>query len=539
MMAPYTTNLVTNPSFEDDLTGYTAIGFTVLAQDVENSMFGNCSMVVTTDGSAAGQGFSTAQVSQGPGTYSFSFYADAQTPVDVRIVIAINPGGVVVLSPTVTLAQGWARYTVQGISAPVGTASIYANIVTLAANAVTFNIDAVQLEPKATVTEYCDGDQYGCVWTGDPNASTSTRDVRFPLIEDGDAASSGDLVIYSPQIPVPLAVSGVSQSAGTLTVLSGTPAAVFDNFAMYRSTDPDPVVSYCVASNAGTNDGGYQQPWTRHWMLAVPPANAAYAAVGMHYGTMASGDWHYLHMVQLAVYPINSQIAIGPTAYVTPRQITTTVKPTRLNFAKNPGFASSTNYWSMLSSATLTRDTTTPARFGTTSGAVSIRVNNGYVQHDIDNLIAGRTYTVSAYIKMGTGLSDLFLSAASDANSVSYSSFASAQPGEDWVRLSFSFDADTSRDHIRFTGALAPGQTSGNFWIDGVLIEENTLLLDYFDGSFGFDYLWEAGGVAGESRSYWYQGRRFKQYLVSQVVQQNNPMGITSAEPVYAVPYTQ
>ena len=56
MTSYYTENLCPNPSFETDLTGWTALTGTTLLQDTTQGFAGHSSMQVETDGTVAGEG---------------------------------------------------------------------------------------------------------------------------------------------------------------------------------------------------------------------------------------------------------------------------------------------------------------------------------------------------------------------------------------------------------------------------------------------------------------------------------------------------
>jgi hypothetical protein len=87
-------------------------------------------------------------------------------------------------------------------------------------------------------------------------------------------------------------------------------------------------------------------------------------------------------------------------------------------------------------------------------------------------------------------------------------------------------------------GTMTPGLAS-IFWVDGVLIEEGAAVRDYFDGSMGADYLWETGGTTNLTRSYYYENRVERSYLIRTLLDENTPLGISAAIPQYAVLPTQ
>jgi hypothetical protein len=68
-----------------------------------------------------------------------------------------------------------------------------------------------------------------------------------------------------------------------------------------------------------------------------------------------------------------------------------------------------------------------------------------------------------------------------------------------------------------------------------ILVEEGTVLGNYFDGGSGPDYLWEQGGTPGATRSYYYPDREMRHYVLVRTLRENVPMGMLVEDPVYAV----
>jgi hypothetical protein len=192
---------------------------------------------------------------------------------------------------------------------------------------------------------------------------------------------------------------------------------------------------------------------------------------------------------------------------------------------------------------------------------------NPGVQIDIDHLIVGRTYTDSAYILGTDNINDIVMACA-DGNAsltgggVPYGGVPNAVPpigyGQGpyggyyppgnvnnfeegvWLRMSVKFTATSYTETLRFIASFISEPTfPAEFWIDAVMVEEGDLLHDYIDGSLGFDYLWEADGTPHESRSYWYDGRKAKAYILEDMVAGQVPLGITADDPLYARPPTQ
>lgn len=594
-MTSYTINLIPNPSFENTngTTGYTAFSGAVLTTCYTDHLYGSNSMQVATDGNQSGQGFYSPYVAEtNPGdthVYSGSLYVKGTDHIRINVMLAYNPGGVVIRSKTITLTEDWQRVTLLNGTIPTGVDNVYLIVQTVAADATAFLVDGVQIEENSVVTEYCDGDQYGCYWQGEPNNSPSVREVEFALEADGFNQSGGSAEFLIPGEVFELEAFGdVDVSGGSAELSIAEPVGAMDDFAVYPLGDNDPAMTYVGPTNAGTLAGEYGQPFARQYALFVPPRDypvsggfawkrAQYAAVGFRFDNLPPGDWNYLDDVQLE--PVKAGInSTGPTAYETPRQIKTIIKPDRLNFVKNPSFESSMNFWSANagSGVTLSRDATTVAPI---AGNNSLRIvipsgsSNPGVTTTIENLIVGRTYVVSAFVQGSDGLQDVLIScgngnASVTGNGIPYGGvlanpdnpddpanigygegpyggmFASGNaanfPTGTWIRTSFTFVATAKAQPLTFAAATtADAAYPVTFWVDAVMVEEGEVLLNYFDGSFGYDYLWESNGTPHESRSYYYQGRRSKSYIVDKIIQENVPLGITAAAAQWAVPYTQ
>ena len=588
----YTVNLIPNPSFEAEngTAGYTAFAGAVLTTEYTDALFGSNSMRVTTSGAQSGQGFYTPYVPEtnplDPNVYSGSLSLKGTDHIQVQIMLARNPGGVVMVSKTVTLTEDWQRVTLPNAVTPTGVDNVYVIVQTVSASATTFLVDAVQIEQNSVVTEYCDGDQYGCYWTGEANNSTSVREVRFALESDGYSQSNGSLVFIVPGEIFQLVAFGDQDISGGSAVLSEiSRVGAFDDFAIFGLTDQDPAKTYVRQTNGGTLAGEYGKDFARQYALFVPPLDypvsgglawkrAQYAAVGFRFDNLQAGSWNYLDAVQLEANKVG--IDSGPSTYETPRITKTIVKPDRLNFVTNPSFETSIANWSTTGTGiTPTQDAVAVPVSGTKSllATVAAGASAPVVRTLVDDLIVGRTYMASAYVQGSPGLQDVLVSCAGgdasvtgngipyggvvgnpdnpdDPSNIGYDEgpyggmFLSGSvnnfPADTWIRVSFTFVATQKSEWLEFAAATTSDAVYPvKFWVDAVLVEEGEVLQSYFDGGFGDDYLWESGGTPNLSRSYYYEGRRAKVYIIDEIVKENTPLGISSAEPQYAIPPTQ
>ena len=148
---PPAMNLVTNPRFEADTSGWTAVGSTITRQTTSPSPWNGAGrMRVVPDNSAAGEGAYFDLGATEPGSYAFSaYFRRASGSGDtVHIRASTDEGVTFTNGTTVTLGTSWTRSTlsfrVRG--QPVTSMRIY---VASAANiATTYYVDGVQVEPN-------------------------------------------------------------------------------------------------------------------------------------------------------------------------------------------------------------------------------------------------------------------------------------------------------------------------------------------------------------------------------------------------------
>lgn len=623
-MAPYTINTCENPSAEVHIGGYGTNTGIPLEQDFSISWIGSASVKTTNPGvSDLGMStpiFETESISTE--TWTGSLYIRALTAGFVNVTLYTGGG---FSTQPVFLTAEWQRVTFAGISCPPGANQVFLYVST--PDAMSFWVDGVQYEQNSGATEYCDGDQYGCTWLGVPHSSASQREVEFAAQLDGSENSDGYVLMISEGEIFPDSALGedttdIDESFVAISI--GDPEGVFDDFVMYPTALVDPALSYVRVNNAGEVSGEFGRSWMRNFGLFVPPIDyptsdgyawkrAAYAAVGFRYANFTGSNWQYLDAVQLEKHHINTVSTSylsghrydpgdtvsqsghyyvnlvtsmgtappatatsnatwrytgeiwGPSEYTTPRQLHTVVKPTVMNFVQNPSFEVSTNYWHQ-QDTTISRVNTVTPPFGTWAlrvrSAATIPSQQAFV--DVEQLIVGRTYTFSAYIKVDVSIYDVTLTMGSGSASVQgfgipYGGLfpdylygggpygGILPPGPDsgldvnkWYRIYGTFTADSYTERL----SLIPSFTSdaaypSDFWVDAVMVEEGAIVHDYVDGSLGADYLWEESGIAGEARSYYYEGRRVKQYTIEDTIQESVPIGITAQAPVYAQPYSQ
>lgn len=573
-MTFYTENLCPNPSFEVSLAGYTKLTGTTLTQDTTQGKYGRSSMQVVTDGSVPGEGFTgpSVTVPSGEGTAgSISFYIMGQTGKLTVSAIAGSTATVVAQTSVTLSGNDYTRVTLSGLVLTVGQ-PMYFLVQTPTAQAITFWIDAVQYEMDSPAHSYIDGSFPHCTWEGTAGLSASNQPFQFVtsasggLFLEGHATPVAQGAIFKTSASGSMKLSGLE--TGTLII---NPVAALSAFGLWTTADMDPAVSYASWSNAqlaGT------AAWLRDYGLFYPPQQyvasggqvlwnrAAYAAVGFWFKALAASAQASLADVQWEKIPLVPGTNPSPTAWVPPRQISTIIKPTRLNYCPNPSIEVSTADWTAIGTGAFAQDATVfVTGTGTHSLKVTVNAANDGVYITIPDLIIGDTYIVSASVQGGPGLQDVLVACSgaqtsSSEQGIPYGGDATHgygggpyggvqaggadMPTGQWFLPNMIFTAQQSTVILSFQSLVGSDVAyPTHFWVDAILVEAGEDLLGYFDGASGTDYSWEGGGTAGLTRSYYYQRQEVASGAVTTALAQHTPLGILAATPVYSQPYTQ
>lgn len=568
----YTENLCPNPSFEVDLTGYTPLVGTTLSQDITQGYSGRYSMMVVTDGSVPGEGFTGPQATvpnNGPGSMSFYLMGETGT---VTVSAVSGATASIVAQSSVTLQGGdYQRVVLSGLALSAGQ-QMYVLVQTTTAQALTFWIDAVQYEMDATPHPYIDGDSPQCQWEGTPGESASFQTFQFAT------GASGGMFLEGIASPVAQGAVFLTSASGNMTLsgtesgtISASPVGALSDFGIWTAADMDPAVSYIELSNAGQATG--QTGWNRVYALAYPPQQAvgsngqviwpraAFAALGFTFKAVTNTWQQSLADVQFERMPVVPGATPAPSAYQPPRQISTIIKPSRLNFCPNPSIEVSTAGWTAIGAAGLSRDATVSVDGHSLKVTLHASADGAYIA--IPNLIVGDTYVVSAQVQGGPGLEDIIMacsgaSVTSPDTGVPYGgstilgvgygqgpyggvgAATSDMPTAQWFTATTVFTALQSTVSLSFK--FLPGSDVSyptQFWVDQVLVEEGDLIQPYFDGGSGTDYSWETGGTSGLARSYYYQRQNVAAGAVTGALAEHTPLGILAATPQYSVPPSQ
>lgn len=196
-----TTNHVTNPSFEVDTAGWTALGGGSIARDTAQAFLGAASLRinVATGANFNGAGFSPGATAASGQSWSGALWAKASATKTVRFYLRFYDGAGAVLGNNnfqLSLGTGWQRLQISNKVAPANTATVRLEITNdnIDQGAFSIYIDAAQLEQKSYATTYADGSLGpGYAWTGTVHASTSTRTAGVKVLgrATGDSFALG------------------------------------------------------------------------------------------------------------------------------------------------------------------------------------------------------------------------------------------------------------------------------------------------------------------------------------------------------------
>lgn len=272
------TNLITNPSFETNTTGWSASGTGVtITRDTSISFFGAASGRMS-DASPSNSGseyvIASLQPASAAQVYTLSFYywkraSSAQTG---RAYLAFYDSGSVQLStvslslPPGNVAQ-WRRAFITAL-APASTAYVTCIFTTQGVSTGQFDLylDGVQIEAKAFPTTYIDGDQEDCIWLGAAHGSSSFRpvttrkggrpmplsDYKFKIVAVVGAGAAALSTVATPyaniggayyQRSIPqartLQIAGQFECAGQIDLMRNR-AALIDAVQPNRTPNPQP-----------------------------------------------------------------------------------------------------------------------------------------------------------------------------------------------------------------------------------------------------------------------------------------------------------
>jgi len=197
---PEIRNLVTNPSAEVNTAGWGVFQCTISRLATDGAFGSACIDAVPT---AAGQGYGPSQATTIAGqtagrTYTGSVYVKgmgATVGGSLRLALreAGGPQPYGESTADYTLTGGWVRYTIQRTLQHNDRTTVELWVFRAVAGQVQagehIRVDAVQIELAPTASNYCDGDQPGAYWAGQPHASESYAPLPAPPGQPYDLSS--------------------------------------------------------------------------------------------------------------------------------------------------------------------------------------------------------------------------------------------------------------------------------------------------------------------------------------------------------------
>lgn len=167
-----TTNLISNPSVEENTTGWTAVGGSI-ARSSSYQRFGVYSLAVT-PASGVNDGAYYAITLNTATQYTLSVYVRGVATIPYRLRAYDVTAATDLAAQTFTGNGRWQRVELIFTTGANTSIRLYVEKNNSASTAA-FYVDGAQCEAKGYATTFCDGDQEGCSWKGARHASASER----------------------------------------------------------------------------------------------------------------------------------------------------------------------------------------------------------------------------------------------------------------------------------------------------------------------------------------------------------------------------
>jgi hypothetical protein len=406
---PAGTNIITNPSFETNATGWTGTSSTI-ARSTSFEYLGLNSLKVTPSANTGKVSFTATTVNST--VYRFSAYVYTEVTKNLRVAIT---------SPTTngtTTTVPYNTWTRLDVSFTANSTSTTVNIESIDSTDV-FYVDAVMLEASANLNDYFDGSSYLGTWTGSAHASTSTT-------TGGTAAQWIQVRANSALEGTILTRLGAVESRATS--LEAANPVVVNGTAGRTAAYPSPVQGNTVFRT----DLGYMERYYTAYDATTNPS-----------GTTGTVGWYeYRGGAPLSQnYIINGAFDIWQ----------------RGTSATTAGYGSADRFMHTVSAgpATISRSTDVPSNefvyslsFASTSGT------NPFICQRIESAnsvnIAGKTVTLSIWAKSTVGTGPLIWDAAYPTATDNWTSetydtggtFAATMTVGTWTRYSATFTAN-------------------------------------------------------------------------------------------------
>lgn len=214
LFAEATTNLITNPSFETNTTGWLTAGANTIAQSLDVAKEGSKSLKVTYQDNNS-VAYYTITINDAAHVFSFEVWIPSDWDGTALLCSASVFAGATItelIAVDLSKRDQWQRLSTQIIP---DTGDLTGNLlISVFGGAPSagkhFYIDATQMEEKAYATPPCDGSMgTGFSWSGDAHASTSSRAVTVNNFHSADFAADFNGLEGTVVVPIKAYNDGV------------------------------------------------------------------------------------------------------------------------------------------------------------------------------------------------------------------------------------------------------------------------------------------------------------------------------------------
>jgi hypothetical protein len=399
----------------------------------------------------------------------------------------------------------------------------------------------------------------------DENGLTTTYALIRPLVfEDPDDPSPNTHGHIQPgdfglrRLNFPLGRVGIRYVESSVLLLTGSPTHQFldgritivhtsslgslTDFAIWPSTEEDPRQFY-IETATDLDGGGVSQPYVRHSAVFVPHRRARYLGVGARLLSVPNSGARrnqYFKKWMVEKAPVADAMPTG--RYRKAREIEVRLTADRINYYPNPSFEVDVADHVANANTTIAR-TTAAAHSGT--AALRITATAG---GDASARTAAESIPVVAGWPMSAGFA---LRAATTGRTVQawFQFYDSAGGSLTTSQVISVVSVQNAWIPVMLNNVIAPegAETASLNWkivgagageshdVDSVIVERERVAGTYFDGSFSADTIWEKGGTPGKCRSHLYKNRAARAAAIQRVLEDNVPLGIGIARPVFGV----
>ena len=519
------TNLVTNPSFETNTTGWTAFSASV-ARTTSQYYSGTACLIVTPSASSGGT-LSSLFTTSASGPYTASAWVKGSAGDTIKIdLYERTTGGASLVGTsfsTITLDGSWQRISVSRTFGSTGVTANFAIYNT--SSTALFFVDAAMLELSGTARPYFDGstgttgDILVNTWTGSAHASTSTQlgVLVAGVVNTGTAASiqslswsangsksvRGIATNASNNNRTDIAVSTTIGSTYTVKVKCRLDSAQIGT--LHGNARSIRVYNDTLSTSIATSNQAANAPGVYDLSVTFKAITATTRLLLQNGSFPGSGDVWWDNLLVVEGTYIESYFD-GDTA---PNSDYTVAWSGTEHASISTLETSPVKSWTGVGGANVYRSSQ-QTKSGGFSGKIVCNGTNamqGVHLYNSLSVSASDIYTASVWVLAESGKSiQIGLQEKTSSGGVVGTSLGSLTSATgSWQRLSVTrtFGSTGVKADVFVYNVNAVSHT---MYVDDTLVEVSSSTQDYFDGSTGhtgdFSYAWT--GTANESSSYAY-----------------------------------